>query len=637
MKRDSVIDYWGCILFKIAGPLIRALGESWAMFLGRRLGDLFYLLDVKHRSIAYSNLKVAFGRVLSLQALCALTRRFYQTYGQNFLEIFFIPRINPEYIKKYVTIEGLDYVREALSHGKGVILLGIHEGSWELSNIIAINAGLPFAVFVRGQRYPRLNRLLNAYRIKRGCRIIPRESGIEGLIQALKENRVVGMTLDQGGKSGVGREFFGKTASLSSGAVKLALKYETKIIPAFFVRIKGPYFKIILGPPYTLERRLDKEEEIRLNLAGLASIFENYLKQYPQEYLWTYRIWKYSQERKILILSDAKAGHLGQSEAVSEIARKYWQEKNIKSEGETLEIKFKNRFAKTGLALSSMLAGKYYCQGCLWCLRTFLEEDIYKRLIQIKPDLIISCGASLAAVNFVLARENLAKSICIMRPGTLSLRRFDLVVMPRHDRPPRRKNVAVSEGALSLCRVAETKDLKLEKTAVGLLIGGKTRNFTLRPEAVLETIRQIKAFAQKYNLEILATTSRRTPAEIEELVKKELRDYPACKLLIIANEKNIPAAIAKILTASRWVVASAESISMISEAASSGRYIFVFSAEKLDRKHQRFLEHFARKKYIYLTKPARLSEKMAEIEERKPEIQVLKDAAVVRQAIEKIL
>jgi len=55
------------------------------------------------------------------------------------------------------------------------------------------------------------------------------------------------------------------------------------------------------------------------NLQKLAGIYERYLQQYPHEYLWTYKIWKYGKEREILILSDGKAGHLHQAESAAKL------------------------------------------------------------------------------------------------------------------------------------------------------------------------------------------------------------------------------------------------------------------------------------------------------------------------------
>lgn len=655
MNKDFIIDYLGCILLKLFGSFIRILPVGFGLFLGRRLGDLLYYFDVKHKAVAYANIKTAFGAKLTPGQLSTLTREFYRSLGESLMEVFFIPLVDKEYINRHVSIEGFEVINETLKSGKGLILLGVHSGSWELSNIISANFGLTFSIFVRDQRHPRLNNLLNSYRIQRGCKIIQRTNQTRHLIEALKNNEAIGMTIDQGGRTGCPVTFFGKTASMASGAVRLALKFDTPIVPAFYTRIKGPFIKVILEPPVKIKKTGNKEVDMRDNVQEIVSIFERHINKYPKDYLWSYKIWKHSNHRDILILDDARTGHLRQSQAVAGLISDYLKERQIDSSIFIQDVKFRNFFSKNALILSSCFAGKYHCQGCLWCLRTFLERKNYKSLISRKADIIISCGSSVACVNYVLSRENQAKSIVVTRPSILSTKRFDLVVMPRHDQPPKRKNVVVTEGALNLIdeqyldncvsemayRISKENDKRLaisdKQVIIGLLIGGDTKNFRLTKEKILEVISQIKSASEKLNADILATTSRRTSKEAEGLLKKELQDYPRCKLLVIANEKNIPEAVGGILGLSSVVIASPESISMVSEAVSSKKYVLVFQESGLNRKHRIFIDYFAKNRYIYLSNGFDLSERIQDVLSRKPKISILKDNRVVMQALSRIL
>ena len=649
MNKDSIVDYAGCILIKLLGALIRSLPQSAALFLGRRLGELLYSFDLKHKSIAYSNIKTALGDKLSACQLSNLTKEFYRSFGQNLIEIFFIPLISKKYLNKYVSIEGLEHVRDGLSRGKGVILLGMHVGSWELSNIIFAKLDFPFVLFVRDQRFPRINRLLNFYRSQKGCKLIQRENQTRQLIEALKDNQAIGMTVDQGGKRGTLVKFFGKDASMASGAVKLALKYDTTIIPGCYTRIKGPYIKIFFEPPFQIKKTQDFDKDVRDNLNRLIPIFEKYILKYPKEYLWSYKVWKYSNEKKILILSDGKAGHLRQAQAVANIASDCLREKGINAKIDTREVEFKSKLTKYALTFSSGLAGKYHCQGCTWCLRKFLKQDSYKVLISIKPDIVISCGSSVVPINFVISRENLAKSIVIMRPSILSANRFDLVIMPKHDNPVKRKNIVITEGALNTIAEQYLKNQseklmqgqglrsKVQGFYIGVLIGGDTKNFVLSTNTILEVTRQIKSVSEKLDADILVTTSRRTSIAIERLVKEEFKGYSRCKLLIIANEKNIPEAVGGILGLSRIIVTSPESITMISEAVSSKKYVLVFKSAGLSKKHQRFLKHFVINKYVFLNEPGSLSKAIEDIWSNKPKIHTPGDHLLIREAISKIL
>jgi KDO2-lipid IV(A) lauroyltransferase len=618
---------------------------GFSLFLGALIGELIYCFDCKHRAIAYSNIKAAFGKKFPPSKIRQLTREFYRAFGQNLIEILLLPSIDKEYTNKYITIDGIDHINEGFKKGKGIIFAVVHEGSWELSNIISANLGVPLSIFVRGQRYPRLNRLLNSYRRQKNYRVIERESQMREIIRVLNNNEALGITLDQGGKSGVLVKFFGKVASMASGAVKLALKYNSVVIPVFYTRIKGPYVKIFVESPFTFKKTGNLAKDIQENLQGLVSVFEKYILRYPQEYLWTYKIYKHAQLKNILILSDGKTGHLRQSQALAKIASRYLTDKAISTNIDHVEVKFKNNLSRKALTLSSCLSGKYQCQGCLWCLKAFLNADTYKSLISKNPDIVISCGSAIAGVNFVITRENLAKSIAIMRPSVLSMKRFDLVVMPAHDKPKRGKNIVVTEGALNLIDEeyissqlsAISSQLKIGKELVlGLLLGGDTKNFKLSAELLRPIIAQIKLFLEIHNAEILITTSRRTNREAEHSIREEFSNYSHAKLLIIANEKNIPEAVGGILGLSKIVIISPESISMISEAASSGRYVVVFKS-KIDSRHDYFLNYMAKKKYIYLCEPEGILQTLEKIYNERLRINVLKDREIVKDALKRIL
>jgi len=152
----------------------------------------------------------------------------------------------------------------------------------------------------------------------------------------------------------------------------------------------------------------------------------------------------------------------------------------------------------------------------------------------------------------------------------------------------------------------------------------------------LEVINQVKEAAQILDAGILVTTSRRTSPEVEGLVKDEFRNYPRCKLLVIANEKNIPEAVGGILGLSRLIVVSPESISMICEAAASAKFVLVFK-DKVSQKHKRFLERMFKEKYIYLCGPGEISSLAKSLLQDKPAINKLDDRLIIKQALKRII
>jgi Kdo2-lipid IVA lauroyltransferase/acyltransferase len=648
MKNNSIVDYVACILLRTIGPVIRLLHPVAAFWLGRRLGELVYVFDIKHRSVAYANLKTAFGDKLPPARISSLALRYYRSFGQNIIEIFLIPVIGKEYAHKYVTIEGLQNVQDAFKRGKGVFFVSVHEGSWELSNILAAQLDIPYSMFVREQNMPRLNALLNSYRLQKGCRLIRKEDQTRELIRLIRANESCGMSVDQGGRNGVPVRFFNKDASMAPGAVRLALKYDAALVPVFSTRVSGPYIKLMIGKPVPLVRTGSMDDDIRTNLQDLVWLFQKYLYMFPQEYLWHYRIWKYSLQRSVLILSDEKTGHLRQSQALARIISGYLKQKSIETSVRTVPVQIKSPLSRVVLAVTSVFTCRRFCQGCLGCLKQLLSVESYRALIQSRPDIIISCGSSLAGVNRILSIENQAKSIVIMKPAGMSTRLFDMAVIARHDNPAPGPNVVVTRGALNLMDErylqrageqlqAHTGSTDRKNIVIGLLFGGDTKQFRLGQELVQEITGQVAAASQALDGTVLVTTSRRTSPDAQAAVKKAFEHDPRCRFLVIANERNYDFAVGGILAKCDIAVISPESISMVSEAASTNATVVVFEAPGLSVKHRRMLADFNAEGLIKLVPAGELSGAIRDICHNKPGRRRLDDGAAVIEGLQKIL
>lgn len=609
--KDSTLDYLACILFNVLSSLFRVLPVGLVFFIGRRLGDLVYVLDLKHRPQVRANIRQALSGRLTCREIRRLTRKFYRGLGQSVIEVFLIPSIDKKYIDKYVTLDGLENIYQGFKNGRGVIFMVVHEGSWELSNIVSSLQGFPFSVIVRDQGMKRLNDILNDYRRQKGAKTIDREFQLQEVVRVLKNNEAVAMTIDQGGADGMHVRFFGKDASMATGAIRLALKYGCVLLPVFFSRIKGPVSRITIKPAMQLQVTGDLASDLQVNLQQAMKIFEGFIEDKPEEYLWTYKIWKHGLERDILVLWDGRTGHLRQAQAAAQELAGLLKERNIRTAIETVEVRKP-------------------------------DKEAYDRLMKLKPDFIISCGSSVGRLNYALSRENNAKSVIIMRPPLMSTDKFDLVIIPRHDNPHCRPNVMITEGALNLIDedYLKAQAVKLNIPPgrfIGLLLGGDSRKFRLSEDKVRQICRQLKRAAQELKAEVLVSTSRRTPAGIERLVKAEFGEHPGCRLMIIANEKNVPETVGGILSLSSVVIISPESISMVSEAASSGRRVIVFKEKGLSGKHGRFLKSLALNNYIVLSDAGELTDKIFAVWESESRFNRLDDRKIVREALRKII
>jgi KDO2-lipid IV(A) lauroyltransferase len=644
----SLSEYILYFSIKLFAVIFQVLPLRFALFIGRNLGILVYMFDTKHIRIAYRNLRIAFAGRYTARQLKAILKMHYKKFGMNLIEVLRLPKVNKDYIDRYIEIKGKENLDNALNNKGGTIILGAHFGSWEICFAIAGILGYPFYIIAEEQmRNPLLNRFLNQIRQAHGVRVLTAGIDAYQVIRVLQEGNFVGMVVDHGIKEGVFVDFLGRKTRTPTAALKINLKFNVPILPAYLRRIKGPRHELVIYPPLEIKRTGNNDKDIISNLQTLNQLAQNYIVKYPDEYLWSYKRFKYSSERNVLFLHDGKTGHLRQGEAIIKLIKNIAQQKNLEIKTKSIEIDFKNKSAAFLQSLSISLTNRYSCWGCMLCLKAFLKPDTFRELQSYFADIVISCGAKTAAVNFIIANENLAKSIVLMRPGQLSTDRFDLVIAPYHDRLTPRDNVVKTEGALNLidddylrfqASILRPKVKINRQLVLGLLIGGDTKNFKLTPELLKPLILQIKLFLERYDGQILITTSRRTKPEVEKLIKQEFNDYSRCKLLVIANEENIPEAMGGILGLSKIVVISPESISMISEAASSGKYVVVFAPKtNIGKRHTIFLEQFAKNKYIYFSEADRIVRVLDVIVDSNPEVVKLQDNQRVKQALERLL
>ena len=623
-------------------------------WLGRIMGNIGFYLDKKHRAIAYTNVRIAFGDTKNIKELNRIVKGSFQNFAQNLFELLRLPIIDSKYVDRFVKIEGKEFIDRAIQKQKGLILLAVHFGSWELANAVCAISNYPYKLVVREQaKFRRLNSLLNSYRQLKKCEIISRGDQTRDIIRALKNNEIAVMVIDQGGKDGTPIKFFNKTASTHTGPLRLALKFDIPVIMSFIIREKGEQHRIVLHPLH-LEKTGDLGQDIRTNLRNIIQITEEMICKYPEQYLWFYKIWKYSNERLLVILTDGKIGHLRQSQAVSKIILNELSQRKLDVQIKTIQIKFKNNFSKLIVNLSS----RFFCRedfcGHIRYLKYFLEQDSFNNLIEASADFVVSCGSSIAPVNLFLSKETRAKSIVILRPGLLNPKRFNLAIIPKHDSPPKVKNIAETDGAVNLINeeyLKEQSELFIKrfpflkpnnKKRLGIFIGGETKNYTISDKLTGIIIEQIKSVSERLDLEILLTTSRRTSRQIDRLLRNSLANYSRCRLLVIANENNFPEAVGGILGLSQIIAISADSISMVSEAASSGKAVVVFRSNlkknsRPNLRHEKFLDNLLRKEHIVLVEPEEITETIEDIIKNNKTTNILKDSQIITEAIRQVL
>jgi lauroyl/myristoyl acyltransferase len=556
-------------LLKFLRKVLLKLPLSFSIFLGKLIGICLYLNNKKRRT-AFKNIKIAFPQK-GRREIRKILKKSFENIGLSIIETLIFPRIT-NYIK---IIKKEDFERE------GGIFVGIHEGSWEIYNA-TLAKNYRHAILVKEQKKKKMNKFINELRKEEGLK--PSIS-LKELISFLKKGYIVGLVVDHGAKKeSIEIDFFSRLVPTPRGAVFLAKKFHKKIYPCFGYRIKDFYHIIEIG------RSIHPEGEEKLILREINGVFEDYLKKYPSEYLWTFKRFKYKKDLDVVILSDGKIGHLKQSKALLSFLCE--EQPNIRNK--VIEVKYKNKLFKNLASLVALLAGKG-CIGCGECFDFFFEKDTLRELEGVYADIVISTGTTMAAANKLLASYLGAKSVTILR-SNIPLSKFDLNIIPEHDRVEG-KNVIKIKGALFYPynlekKVKECKEffnLKEDKR-ISLFLGGPLRDKKEFIDNLKIFVERIKSFSVNKGYRLLISTSRRTPKDVEEYLKKELQCFKNTEVIIYASKNNYDFVFDSFVLLSEMVFVSSESISMVSEIASLKKPCISVFLERSEGKYEVFLQ-----------------------------------------------
>jgi len=277
------------ILLKLVGALPRPLARAS----GISIAWIVYLLHRKLRRVGMRNLELAFSEKTRRERKKIL-RGVFTSLGRQVAEVCLFPKYTRENVSKIVVYEGFENFERALARGKGVLFLTGHLGAWELSAFAHSLYGYPLRVVMRPLDNPYLDRLTREYRTMHGNKAVDKDFA-RGLIAAMRKRETVGVLMDTNmiATQGVFVDFFGIPACTASGVARVALKTDAAVVPGF--TIWDPVlqkYRLRFDPAVELVRTRNTESDVVANTAKFTKVIEDYIRRYPDQWLWVHRRWK---------------------------------------------------------------------------------------------------------------------------------------------------------------------------------------------------------------------------------------------------------------------------------------------------------------------------------------------------------
>ena len=276
-------------VLKLLGLLPRWLARGACEVLA--LGSYYFWPRL--RQVGLFNLRLAFPGWTGRARRRVLVRTF-RNFGRMLADFASFPRLNRGNIERLIVYDGFEHYERAQAEGRGVIFLTAHFGNWELSSFAHSLYGYPLNFTVRQMDNPLLDALITRYRCLSGGRPIEKNEFARRALQSLKQGEAVGVLIDTNmlPAEGIFVDLFGRLACTTSAPARLARKTGAALVLGLAIwDSKLRKYRLRFEPVPWIEHE-DAEEEIRLNTAHFTRLIEDYIRRYPDQWLWVHRRWK---------------------------------------------------------------------------------------------------------------------------------------------------------------------------------------------------------------------------------------------------------------------------------------------------------------------------------------------------------
>ncbi len=278
----------------ILGSVFRKMSWENARKTACLLGNFVFFVPRIRRRLVEKNIARTFPDK-SLPEIRRIARKVYRNQAMNIIEMLRIPLIkDKDDARKLVEIRIDEHLRQRIEQQKGAVLVSGHLGSWELIGFCTAMLLGPLNSIVKPIKNKPLDKYLHDLRTLQGHKLIYKDTAARQGLKALKNGELLGVLGDQSNKTGdFYIDFLGRKATIFMGPAFWALKAGVPLFVEVSKRLdSGKYLVDIFEIP-TSDLSYNRED-IKILAKRYTRALEDFIREYPEEWLWLHDRWKHS-------------------------------------------------------------------------------------------------------------------------------------------------------------------------------------------------------------------------------------------------------------------------------------------------------------------------------------------------------
>ena len=254
-------------------------------------GKIFKILGpfTKSHNVALSNYKRIFRNINEKQIKKNVAKS-WENLGKTFIEFSIIEKILKDKNDK-IRIIGKKNIEKVKDNNEQVIFFGIHQANWELLVPTITNQNINIGAIYRHINNPFIDEyILNIRKktiLKSKSFFTPKgKESAKDIIEAINKNLSIILLIDQKDSAGTNINFFNINTKTQTGFLKIARKYNLKLLPVQSIREKINNFSIIFHPAINIfDGNLSDDEAMK----KVHKIIEKWIMEKPNQWFWQHK------------------------------------------------------------------------------------------------------------------------------------------------------------------------------------------------------------------------------------------------------------------------------------------------------------------------------------------------------------
>ncbi len=294
--RSAWLDWCVAMAVRTAVAVVQAMPTVAAQAFANLLAQIAFLVDKRHRNVAYDNLIHAFPEK-SQAELRRLVRGCYQHFALLVVEIAVLPKkLQVASWRKYASLVNGEAILKHLLGPRPVLIVTAHFGNWELAGFALGLFGFKTYAIARVLDNPYLEDYLKQFRERTGQTIIAKKDDFDRLTTTLQQGGKVATLGDQdAGSRGVFIDFFNRPASAHKAVALMAIEYDAVLLLIGVPRVRsGTNWHYHIQCEEVIDPRdyLQDLNPVKTITQRYHDALARFVRQYPEQYFWLHRRWK---------------------------------------------------------------------------------------------------------------------------------------------------------------------------------------------------------------------------------------------------------------------------------------------------------------------------------------------------------